>query len=138
MRNIVHIARSLAALYCMLPSSGCATDVLPYAPLTVSTGAPRDAAWSAARVAARSVAGQVNEWPSLHRLVVTTVRGDTRDVSEIRVLPDGALEVDVRTELYMGNGAFLTTDAMCAGYTWSRERALAERVTSNLTLTSRR
>jgi hypothetical protein len=109
----------------LLALSACMSFAQPrsYEPLRVQTGAAADTA-VAATAAALESAGYHGAAVANGVLTAVSVpaRG-MRDHVVVAIGEDGALSVDVRTEI-ASEGAWLRADTTCAGYSYTREKQL--------------
>jgi len=121
----------LCALAC-----GCAETawcgVRDYRPLVVASSAPRDELIAAAERTARDLgAARVDATAdSVDAVLDHDWEKHTRDRLRV-VARDGALVVDVRTELEASPGEWIAPDKVCDDYAHRRERAIAERIVAS-------
>ncbi len=119
-------AIAVAGLGALLWVAGCATA--GYQPLAHTTASPTSDRWQALQELARAEGWQIlNADQSAGSLeAVQTDSADLRDHITVKVLPDRTV-VAIHTEIRSGQ-EWLTTDARCSEYKYSRERSMAARL----------
>jgi hypothetical protein len=106
-----------------------------YRPFQTRIGPDGDRTFSTA-VAVAEAGGWVVEEEDAQdrRLVAVRLSEGTRDVLALAVHEDGAVDIDIRTEIEAERGVWLGAEVVCKSYDHTRERTFAAELADSVAL----